>query len=224
MENVHQMTRHQLLQALINTEREQAGDVILEVARKYSFSVAFTELFHPVLEQIGNLWYEGKISLAQGYVAGLVAEDVYHLASLSEEFRKGTLREGKVAVIGNAEDDFHALGRRLLGVFLQVQGWRVIDLGNDVPPEVFVQQAIENQASVIGVSAMMYTTAVNIPKIRNELDKLNTNHKIALAAGGAVFRIRKELCREVGADGTADNAIEACTLFDSLIGFNDNLQ
>lgn len=215
-----QIARGQLLQSLINTEREQAGELIRQYAGQYSFSTSFTELFHPVLEEIGNLWYQGKVSLAQGYVAGLVAEDVYQAASRSEEFRLDSAAEGKVAVIGNVEDDYHALGRRLLGVFLQVNGWKVIDLGNDVLPETFVQQAQDNGAQVIGVSAMMYTTATNIPKIRNEMDKRHTGSRIALAAGGAVFRVRRELYREVGADATADNAIEACTLFDNLFRQN----
>jgi len=64
---------------------------------------------------------------------------------------------------------------------------------------------------------MMYTTAINIKKVRQELDKRGLSGKIKLVAGGAVFRIRPELVNEVGSDGTAGNAILAPALFDKLL-------
>jgi len=63
----------------------------------------------------------------------------------------------------------------------------------------------------------MYTTAINIKKLRDELDQRGLTGKIMLAAGGAVFNIRPELSAEVGADGFARNAIEAPELMNHLL-------
>jgi len=89
-------------------------------------------------------------------------------------------------------------------------------LGNDVPAELFIEEAIENDAGIIAVSAMMFTTAKNILKVRQELEKNSLSGKIKLAVGGAVFKLRPELVAEVGGDGTAGTAMGASDLFDQL--------
>lgn len=208
--------QNKLMDALIQADKETAVEIISEWARIHTFKNSLISLFQPVLDRFGELWYKGEISLAQGYVAGLIAEEVFVIASESGEFKKEDVDKSKVAVIGNAEDDYHALGRKLLVTFLKMAGWQIHDLGNDVVAKDFVDKAVETDASVIGVSAMMYTTANNIRKIRDELDARNLTGKIQLAVGGAIFRLRPELCREVGGDGTVDNALEANDLFMKL--------
>ena len=119
-------------------------------------------------------------------------------------------------VIGNIEEDFHALGRRMVGTFLRAEGWIVHDLGNDVPATEFVDKALEVGARVIGVSAMMMTTARNVRKVRDEIDNRGLTGRIQLAVGGAVFRVCPGLAEEVGGDGTAPDALGAAGLFDRL--------
>jgi methanogenic corrinoid protein MtbC1 len=160
---------------------------------------------------------QGKLSLAHGYISGKVAEEFYLIASQSEEFLISNTQVKGTIILGNTEDDFHPLGRRLVNIFSTAAGWNIIDLGNDVPAEIFIENAIKNQARIIAVSAMMFTTAKNILKIRKELDRQSLSEQIKLAVGGAVFKLRPELVNDIGGDGTADNAIDAPALFDSLI-------
>jgi methanogenic corrinoid protein MtbC1 len=147
------------------------------------------------------------------YVAAKVTEDVMdkvaHLFMLPGE---GKPPKGPV-VIGNSEDDFHALGRHLVGTFLRAEGWDVHDLGNDVSAAQFVDKAQEVGARVIGVSAMMLTTAIHIKKVREEIDRRGLTGLIQLAVGGSIFRVCPGLAEEVGADGTASNALGAAELF-----------
>jgi len=89
-------------------------------------------------------------------------------------------------------------------------------LGNDVPPQDFIAAVLEHDARVIGVSAMMLTTAENIRALRIEIDAQGLGGKVQLAVGGAVFKLRPELTHEVGGDGTASSAIQAPELFDRL--------
>jgi methanogenic corrinoid protein MtbC1 len=63
---------------------------------------------------------------------------------------------------------------------------------------------------------MMFTTAKNVEKISSALVKQNLSGTIKLAVGGAVFKLRPELVSQLGADGTADNAMDAPALFDAL--------
>jgi methylmalonyl-CoA mutase cobalamin-binding domain/chain len=204
--------REFVLEAILQGEREQAFMLLEQYAKTCTYRSAMRDILEPALEDIGNRWSEEKISLAQGYIAGKVAEDL--LLKICEEEKEMTLKEEKKGpiILGNIEDDYHSLGRKLVSIFLQSAGWQVHDLGNDVSAEEFVNKAVELNARVIGVSAMMYTTAENIKKVRDELDKRHLTGKIQLAVGGAVFKLRPELADEVGADGAAVSGFNAPAL------------
>jgi len=209
--------KKKLLQSIIDANRGLANSLMNDFAMQTNYRSALSLLFEPVLDQIGEMWFAEKLSLAQGYFAGKIAEDVFNEASKSEEF---ILTQGKSkgnVVIGNIEDDFHSLGRKLIGTFLHTSGWKVVDLGNDILAKDFVDKALETESSIIGVSAMMYTTAINISSLRDEIDKRNLTNSIKLAVGGAVFKLRPELVAEVGGDATADNALKVPDLFDNLL-------
>ncbi len=206
-------TQDHLLNAILSGSRKEAIAILDRWAGHCGYRQTISELLEPVLETIGTLWVSEKISLAAGYLAGKIAEDT--LLKAHEHEQAVPEIRGPV-VLGNVEDDYHSLGRKLVGIFLKTAGWRVIDLGNDVPSESFVDAAVKNEARVIAVSAMMFSTAKNIAGIRNELDRRGLHGRIKLAVGGAVFRIRPELVAEVGGDGTAVNAMATPALIDRL--------
>lgn len=203
--------------AMLEANREKAKTALNEYAEKNSYKQCIQEILEPALQLFGEKWYESEeISLAHGYISGKIAEDA--LVKAAAEYRADIKSKeiAGIAVIGNIEDDYHSLGRKLLGTFLKSSGWEVHDLGNDVLPEEFVDKALEVGAHVIGASSMMYTTAKNISKLRDEIDKRNLNGKIQLAVGGAIFLLRPQLVNELKADGTAHNAIAAVKLFETL--------
>lgn len=204
----------QFFSAMITADRlEAAGVIDRMMAAGVTSQSIINDILDPTLVRLGDLWEQDAVSLAQTFVASKIAEDVL-LRCVSASGK--TAKRGAPVVIGNIEDDFHSLGRRIVGSFLRASGWEVHDLGNDVPAEQFVDKAIEVGASVVGVSAMMHTTALNIRKLRDLIDARGLNHKLKLAVGGAVFNWRPELVAEVGGDGTARNATGVDVLFQKL--------
>ena len=208
----------ELLTHIENADRAGAAAVIDAWAKGRGFSRVVPELLAPVLEAFGDLWASGQtgVSLATGYVASKVAEDV--LSRLLQESQdRGVPPQARgPVVLGNVEDDFHPLGRRMVAAFLRTEGWEVHDLGVDVSARQFVDAALERGARVIGASAMMYTTAKNVVAIREELERRGQSGKIQLAVGGAVFKLRPELVSTFGADGTTPSAVGASALFAEL--------
>lgn len=203
----------QLLSTMLNADRQGAVVVVNQLlAEGLSSKQIIIEILDPALAKLGNFWGNQAISLAQTFVAAKIAEDVL-LRCLPDA--AATPHRDPV-VIGNIEDDFHSLGRRIVGAFLRAAGWDVHDLGNDVLPEQFVEKALEVGASVIGVSAMMQTTALNIRKLRALINARGLKGRLQLAVGGAVFNWRPDLVAEVGADGTAQNAAGVDELFKKL--------
>lgn len=210
--------QQELISHLINEgEKDRAVKMLADWSHQTSFKEVIFNVLEPMLIKWGKLWMQGKLSLAHGYLSGKVAEEFYMIAALDSEFNQSNEQFYGTIVLGNIEDDFHPLGRRLVNVYSKAAGWNIIDLGNDVPAELFVEKAVEHKADIIAVSAMMFTTAKNIIKVRYELDKNALSGKIKLAVGGAVFKLRPELVTEIGGDGTAETAMDAPNLFHSLL-------
>lgn len=208
-----------LIERIRLADRQGANALLDAWGAEHGYERLITHVLDPALMLIGEEWSaSGTFTLAQVYIAAKVTEDVLsRIASMRKLSSEGRPPKEPV-VIGNIEEDFHSLGRRMVGTFLRAEGWIVHDLGNDVPATVFVDKALEVGARVIGVSAMMMTTARNIRRVRDEIDSRGLTGRIQLAVGGAVFRVCPGLVEDVGGDGTAPDALAAPGLFDRLWG------
>ncbi len=207
-----------LIEMILKADRHGASVLLDAWAAEHGHERMLSEVLEPTLLLIGKEWCSTEaFSLAQAYVAAKVTEDaLLRIAEINKGKELVPPTKGPV-VIGNIEEDFHSLGRRMVGIFLAADGWDVHDLGNDVPAEDFVDKAVEVGARIIGVSAMMLATARNIKQLREKLERRGLSGRIQLAVGGAVFLVRPGLELEVGGDGTARSAIEATALFEHLL-------
>ena len=104
---------------------------------------------------------------------------------------------GKI-VIGSVHGDLHDIGKNLVGIMLKGAGFDVIDLGNDVQPEKFVETAVANSATVIGMSALLTTTMTVMKKVVEILNEKGLKGKIKTIVGGAP--LSADFAREIGAD------------------------
>jgi len=119
---------------------------------------------------------------------------------------------GKI-VIGTVQGDLHDIGKNLVGIMLKGAGFEVIDLGKDVPPEKFIETAKEENANLIGMSALLTTTMTNMKKVVNLVRKENSNIKVII--GGAP--VSKEFADEIGADAYAYDAAKAIEMVKKMI-------
>ncbi|MFC1743529.1 B12-binding domain-containing protein [Candidatus Riflebacteria bacterium] len=202
-----------LVNMIVEVDTAGAEEFLNTWAAEHGYESMMRELLGPALHEMGEMWKGEFASVAHAYVAAEIAQ--HALENFIEQ--KGSRKPDKgPVVLGNIEDDYHSLGREMVVSFLRVSGWEVIDLGVDVEAKTFVDEAVKVGAKVIGVSAMIYTTALNVHNVRRELDSWELGGKIKLAAGGAVFRVRPELLEEVGADGPTTDAFGAPALFTNL--------
>jgi dimethylamine corrinoid protein len=88
-------------------------------------------------------------------------------------------------VIGVVEGDIHDIGKNLIRIMLEVEGYRVYDLGKDVPLEQFVKKAKEVQADVIAMSSLMSTPMLGMGKVIDMLKEEGLREKISVIVGGA---------------------------------------
>ena len=121
-----------------------------------------------------------------------------------------------VVVIATVSGDIHDIGKNLVALMLKNYGFRVIDLGKDVPREVIIDTAIREQAQIIALSALMTTTMKEMDAVVKLAKEKNVTAKIII--GGAV--ITQDYCDEIGADGYSKDAADAVKCAAKLLGLN----
>ena len=121
---------------------------------------------------------------------------------------------GKV-VIGTVQGDLHDIGKNLVGIMLKGAGFEVIDLGNNVAPELFVETARKEHASVIGMSALLTTTMPVMARVVELLDEQHLTGAIKTIIGGAP--VTNEFAREIGADAYSFDSADAVETVKKLL-------
>jgi 5-methyltetrahydrofolate--homocysteine methyltransferase len=124
-------------------------------------------------------------------------------------------RRGRV-VVGSVQGDLHDIGKNLVGVMLQGAGYDVIDLGHDVPPERFVETAVERDAPVIGMSALLTTTMSAMKQVVDLVEERGLAGSVKTIVGGAP--VSEEFAREIGADAYGYDASSAVERVKELLG------
>jgi 5-methyltetrahydrofolate--homocysteine methyltransferase len=204
---------NELSQALQQGDEERTA----ELARK---AVAARRPAREVLDQgliagmnrVGELFRDGEIFLPDVLLA---ARAMY--AGL--DILKPLLLEQKVeplgkVVIGTVQGDLHDIGKNLVGIMLRGAGFDVIDLGNDVAPERFVDTAVASGAGVIGMSALLTTTMSTMKRVCDLVQARGLKGRVKTIIGGAP--VTAEYARQIGADAHGFDAAAAVEQVKSL--------
>jgi len=128
--------------------------------------------------------------------------------------RDGVPALGKV-VLGTVQGDLHDIGKNLVGIMLRGAGFEVIDLGNDVAPERFVDTAEREGASVIGLSALLTTTMPGMGRVVDLVRRRELAGRIRVIVGGAP--VCSSYAAEIGADAYGFDAANAVDRVKDLI-------
>jgi 5-methyltetrahydrofolate--homocysteine methyltransferase len=129
--------------------------------------------------------------------------------------KEGVASRGKV-VIGTVRGDLHDIGKNLVAIMLRGAGFEVIDLGNDVSPEKFVDAAKESGAELIGMSALLTTTMPVMKEVTSLLGERGLRGRIRTIVGGAP--VSDEFAKQIGADAYAYDAASAVERVRALVG------
>jgi methanogenic corrinoid protein MtbC1 len=125
--------------------------------------------------------------------------------------------KGKV-VLGTVESDVHSIGKDLVGSFLFSNGFEVYNLGVDVSAQKFIEKAEEVGAQIIAMSSLLTMSMDFQRQLVRELDDRGIRNKYKVIVGGSPTS--DEWAEEIGADGWADDAIEAVTLVNKILNIN----
>ena len=163
------------------------------------------------LNEVGEKYEKGVFFLPQLMRSAEVSQQAFQLLESrmpsGDGFQKATL------VIGTVKGDIHDIGKNMVAVMVKNHGYRVIDLGKNVPAETFVDAVLEYNAEFLGLSALMTTTMQEIPGVIALLREKAPQTKVIV--GGAV--ITEEFAAEAGADGFGRDAVQTVKLMDEFL-------
>ncbi|MEJ2169377.1 MAG: corrinoid protein [Desulfobacterales bacterium] len=164
------------------------------------------------MDLVGERFGEGEIFIPQVLWSAKAMQA--GVALLKPHFTESQQEKRARIVIGTAKGDIHDIGKQLVAMMLEGAGFEVIDLGVDVAPATFVETAVDKEADLIAVSALLTTTMTGMA------DVVALKNERALASriliGGAPLSL--EYCREIGADGYGVDARQAVAKARELIG------
>ena len=134
---------------------------------------------------------------------------------LKPHFLKGGMPSKGKVVLGTVQGDLHDIGKNLVGIMLKGAGFHVIDLGNDVTPQRFVDTAVTEQASVIGLSALLTTTMPVMKQVVDLVHDRQLTGQIRVIIGGAP--VTEKYARDIGADAYGFDGINAVECVEKLL-------
>lgn len=204
---------------VVEMEDEEIGDLCREYLKEgYDPQEAIFNGLIKGMNEVGRLFEEEEYFISDLLIC---SDAMYNgIDVLKEKIESYGENNLATAVIGVVEGDTHDIGKNLVKLMLEVNGFKMIDLGKDVPAEKFVDEAIKNKAQFIMMSTLMTTTMANMKKVIDILNERNIRDQFIVMVGGGP--VSESFAKDIGADAYSENANEAVKVAKNLIKNHEN--
>ena len=194
----------QLQKAIINGLKNSSGEITKELLKESEpLDIVNNEII-PALNIVGEGFESKKYFLPQLLMSAEAAKEAFNVIKSTLKQQDNSKNNGTI-IIATVEGDIHDIGKNIVKLLLENYGYNVVDLGKDVAPEIIVKSAIDNNAKIVGLSALMTTT---VPKMEETISLLNKKSpQTKTLVGGAV--LTEEYANRIGADKYAKDAMSA---------------
>ena len=166
------------------------------------------------MAEVGRLFEEGEYYVPEMLVSARTMKT--GLDILRPYLIQAKVESAGKVLIGTVQGDLHDLGKNLVAMMLEGAGFEVIDLGTDVTPEDFVRNALEKQADIIAMSALLTTTMLRMKETIAVLNKSGRRSLVKVLVGGAP--ITQKFADDISADGFGADASRAVVVAKELVG------
>lgn len=214
-ENLSERLRTQVTEGREEDAEKTAREIVnagadpLEVIEKY---------LSPAMKLVGEKFEKGEYFLTDlmSAAAAMKAASRILAAGIRKEDRE-RMRAGKLGrvVIGTVSGDIHDIGKNIVTLLLDANGFDTNDLGKDVDSINFIEKAKDLEADMIALSALMTTTKPAQKEVIDFLKAMNLREKYAVVVGGSPTT--KDWADQIGADGWAETAEQAVRLAEELL-------
>ncbi|NLZ25009.1 MAG: dihydropteroate synthase [Clostridiales bacterium] len=180
-----------LSDAIVTGQATLSYSLAKEIIKEENFETLSSKYIIPALDEVGKLYESGKVFLPQLIAAADAAKEAFRAA----EEEKGALRDSSLGtfIIATVKGDVHDIGKNIVKTIVANYGFKVVDLGRDVDYNIIKNAVEQHYPCVLGLSALMTTTAENMAKT---IDFVREDFDIPILCGGAV--ITQEYAASIG--------------------------
>lgn len=165
------------------------------------------------MEIVGEKYENSEYFLAELIMAGETMKEGMRV--LEPYLKLGDVKTIGKVVIGTVWGDLHDIGKNVVVTLLNAAGFDVVDLGVDVSPEKFVEAVKENNPDIVGMSALLTTTMIEMESVIRALNEAGLRDRFKIIIGGAP--ITQEYAEKIGADVAARAAVEGLNICKSWV-------
>lgn len=170
----------------------------------------------PGMNIVGEKFSSGEYFLPDLIIAADGMQKAMTLLEPELLKRQQAIESAGTVLLGTVKGDIHEIGKSLVGTMLSANGFKVHDLGVDVPTETFVAKVQEMKPDILGLSALLTTTMVMQREVIKALAEAGIREEVKVMVGGAP--VTRSWADEIGADGYAEDAMGAVQIARQLVG------
>lgn len=200
--------------ALVNLDNTKLTELVNEALKQgISPQQIISEGLSEGMNIIGSKMETGKIFIPEVLMAARYMKGC--LDTLNPLLSEGALKSEGTVIIGTVEGDSHDIGKNIVAAVLGGAGFKVHDIGVNVPPARFAQEGEDKNADFIGASALLTSVLPAMKKTIDVIDKSGLRGRVKVIVGGAP--VTSSFADEIGADGYAPNAGAALNMLKKLL-------
>ncbi|MBP2630820.1 MAG: methionine synthase (B12-dependent) [Firmicutes bacterium] len=198
--------------AVMNGEKEAVAPMVEQALAEGHSSTEITDKsLTAAMNEVGVGFGSGKLFLPQVLLSAEAMREAF--LKIKELLPMQTFENKGTVVIATVKGDIHDLGKNIVGALMENNGFNIVDLGKDVDTGIIVKTALEHDADIVGLCALMTTTMPQIDLVIKELKKAGSKAKVMV--GGAV--LTQDYADQAGADCYARDGVVAVNLAKELV-------
>ena len=167
----------------------------------------------PAMEKIGNRFKHGTVFIPEVLLSARVMNEA--LSKLEPYLARNTSGTTAKILIGTVKGDLHDIGKNIVITMLKGVGFKIVDLGMNVPVDTFIDQVRKEKPAIVGLSALLTTTMPEMGTVIDAFQTAGLRDSIKVMVGGAPITV--EFAEEIGADAYAKDAGEAVEIAKKMI-------
>ncbi|MGQ9543198.1 MAG: cobalamin B12-binding domain-containing protein [Candidatus Bathyarchaeia archaeon] len=190
--------------SIVNLDSERALNICEELIMS---GILVDEVFEAVgkaLDVIGEKYEKNEYFLSELIMAGEIVKEI--LSRLEQTMMKEHPREVATVVLATVRGDLHDIGKNIVAMLLRSAGFKIIDLGVDVEATSILKAIRDNNAEILGLSALLSTTVHEFGVVVEELSRAGLRGKVKVIVGGAA--VNEEVARRSNVDAWGRTAVE----------------
>ena len=199
---------HKLVEALSDLREGEVRAEIKELKERNVPSLEIIQLLQEGMNVVGSRFESGEYYLSELILSSKIFKQAIDL--LGEKVEDPSLSKYGTVVIGTAFGDIHDIGKNIVTNLLRCNGFKVMDLGVNVPVKRFVEAIEEYKPDILGISCLLTTGFENMRATVKAIEDAELRSDLKVLIGGGP--VDQTTCRYVGADGFSTNAQEAVEL------------